>query len=560
MTDSKSGSSAENRPYLGDPQTVGKLLQTVARETIQCRIASAQGILTAEDAKSIELKEATAAARALLGRDPKYAVDATWNVPGAIDAFLKKELNLQEKGAEPILVEGLSKFIQEIHERLGLLENPKADPAAEGKIADILEKYKGLLLGLNATPAAAPAATVAAAPVAAPAAPAAPSPKPAPPPAAAASAPPKPSAAPAVKENPVRTEPKQGGGGGLKWAALVVLLLAVGAAGFFMMKKPAKAPEPQVAEVAEKPAAQPAPESPRVISAVAPVLNSSGTIDLIEGSGKTAKTVSLQGGRKVDHLYDYVRADGKVVILVASETGLDFYDLWVVDDSGTGRQVHSHVLDAKLSRDGTKLAYTTADRSLVVEDISGSKLASAPAVNDFTWAPDHGAVFFTRMQENAQGASLNAQELARLNLASKSIEVVVGGLYDHSMPIMPPNGKFIVLVAGKAVGLPSFWKIEKGQTIQLTNVRIDATGARWVPTPFSTAQFSEDGRWLVYDYKDGAIEQIWGLEFDDAGRVKRSIQLTEGLVPRWVGPDKFICLKAVNGVFEARVHSVPDTN
>ncbi|MBA4149684.1 MAG: hypothetical protein H0X66_16350 [Verrucomicrobia bacterium] len=569
MTDSNSGSTADKRPYLGDPQTIGKLLQSIARETIQCRIASGQNILSPEDAASIEEKEATNAARALLGRDRKYAVDSTWNVPGVIDNFLKNELNLQQKGSEPLLVEGLLKFIREVHERLDLLQNPKQDPSAEGRVQDIIEKYKNLLLGLSAATPEVPSAPapLAVAPAVIPstqvvepapipptvaAAPPSPAPKIEP---IVATAPPAPKA-PRKTEAPAKAvvtefpEPKKSGGG-LKWAALFLLLAVIGATTFFIVKKPAPIPEPAPI-VVEKPVA------PKIIGA-APVLNSSGTIDLIEASGKTIKTITMQEDRKVGHLYDFVRINGKSSFLIATESPEEALDLWWIDESGAGRQIYRGVNDAKFSSDASKIAYTTSGHILIVEDADGTQIATARGAFDLTWVPENNAVIFLKVRDGYAVTHPDAMELCKLRLADQTVEIVVSGLYDNVMPIMQPSGKFILLVAGHETGLPSFWKIAQdgGQPVQVTNVRLDESDDAWVPTPFSTAQWSADGRWLLYDFKDGAVEQIWGIEFDDAGDLKRSTRIADGLVPRWIESDKFVYLKQVNGSFEANVQTLP---
>lgn len=563
MTDSNSGSSADKRPYLGDPQTIGKLLQNIARETIQCRIASGQSILSPEDAKSIEEKEATNAARALLGRDRKYAVDANWNVPGVIDNFVREELNLQSKGSEPILVDGMLKFIGEIHERLNLLDNPKQDPKAETRVQDIIERYTNLLLGLEMSASPAPVAPTAPiapqTPVAIPPVPVAQVVNPAPSPAAPATPPPArkvepiaPVKAPVEAVGPTKQvtefpEPKRSGGG-MKWAALILLLLLIGGIAFFVFKP--KAPEPVV--VVEKPA------PPRIVD-VAPVLNRNGTIDLIDASSKTFKTIAMQNGKKIGHLYDFSRINGSSSFLVATESPKATFDLWLMDEAGAVREVNPQVLDGKISPDGTKIAYTTTDHILTVEESDGKQVATAEGAFELTWTPDSQAVIFLKVRDGYATTHPDAMELSKLVLQDKKVETMVTGLYDNVMPIMQPEGKFILLIAGRATGLPSFWKIAKdgSQPIQLTNVRLDESDAAWIPTPFSTAQWSKDGKWLLYDFKDGAVEQIWGMEFDEAGNVKRSTRIADGLVPRWIGKDKFVCLKAVNGSFEASVQSIP---
>ncbi len=570
MTDSNSGPASENRPYLGDPQIVGKLLQGIARETIQCRIASKQGILSEEDARAIEEKEAAGAARALLGRDKKYDVDSNWNVPGVIDGFIKTELNLQEKGAEPILTAGLMKFVGEVHKRLDLLNNPSQNPKAENEIQDIIEQYRNVFLGLSfaATPITAPVPDVA--PVVAapkplappipvpviqpqvtpgPVAPIVPQPQP---------APAKPQPVPVPIAASIQAAPeKERSGGGLKWAALLILLLLVGGIVFFVMNKPKPAVPP--VEVVKTEPTPKAPVAPKVTDA-APVLNANGTVDLVDESGKAVKTITMKNGKKIVHIYDSVRVGGKSLFLVATDDSDDTYDVWLIDESGDGRTVAGKAQDAKISPDGTLIAYTTLEHILVVEEAGGKRITTAEGAHDFTWAPDNKSIVFLRAGEGHSLTHPSALVLARLQLADLKIITLTGGFYDDVRPMIQPDGT-IFLVAGGATGLPSFWKVEAAgsEPQQITNVRLEESTASWVPTPFSTAQWSTDGRWLIYDYKEGSTEQIWGLEFDKDGNLKRSLKIAEGLLPRWITGGKFVCLKNVQGSLQASVHTIPES-
>ena len=66
----------------------------------------------------------------------------------------------------------------------------------------------------------------------------------------------------------------------------------------------------------------------------------------------------------------------------------DGRDLWIQDESGNERKVSDNVYRARFSPDGNKIAYTTADAKLHVEDLSGNKLGELEGAYEPNWHPD----------------------------------------------------------------------------------------------------------------------------------------------------------------------------
>jgi hypothetical protein len=54
----------------------------------------------------------------------------------------------------------------------------------------------------------------------------------------------------------------------------------------------------------------------------------------------------------------------------------------------------------------------------------------------------------------------------------------------------------------------------------------------FVPTPYDRTLWTRDNRWFVYDFKNGPVEQTWGLEFDDHGNFKGAVKIGDGIDPR----------------------------
>src|ERR1051325_1854835 len=63
-------------------------------------------------------------------------------------------------------------------------------------------------------------------------------------------------------------------------------------------------------------------------------------------------------------------------------------DLWVRAGAGADRLIHSSVLSARFSPEGQRVAYTTTDRALLIEDLQGNKLAEVAGAYSPQWKPD----------------------------------------------------------------------------------------------------------------------------------------------------------------------------
>jgi hypothetical protein len=561
MTDNPSNPSSdtsiESRPYLGDPQVVDKILRHVAREGVNCRAAIRKNILTAQDANLIDEKETTNAAAILLGRNRRYAIDSNWNIPGVIDAFIAKELEIEAKGPESIVAAGLCKFLAEIDDRLKRV-NRTEDPDWEKHVDDIFEKYRNVLLGLSVAPAVdlppeAPQLPVAAAaplvdslipvPVAKPSIPAVPPPKPVP------------ASMPAQAET-TAAAPGSSRGRKLALAALLLLLLLGGT--FFFLRKPAPpAPPPQ---------AQTPPPPPKPVPAATAVVMD-GKIHLLKENGETQKEIALANtAESIVRLFDAYLEAGNEQFLVSkswkqpdSEDGPVSNDLWLLDHAGNERFINPSVLHARMSVDGSKIAYSTSEAILQVEDKAGAELAEVEGVYEPVWRKENEVVFLM-VPEGHKVWPPDALSIATLDVSTKAVTVVTDGRFDDVVLEAHPSQKWLLLTAGAETGLPSFWKVPAtgGEPFQITNVRMNESDEQWIPTPFQTAIWSKDGKWFLYDFKDGMIEQTWGLEFDDNGNFKRAARLADGLYPRWADDQNFMCMKRKGDGFELVVEKLPE--
>ena len=587
-----SDTTIESRPYLGDPQVVERILRTIARESVNCRGAVAQGILTQEDAARIDEKEAGNLARALLGRERRYATDANWHVPGVIDGFVRDELKLQVRGAEDILVAGILHYLHEIHDRVDLANNPNVAPDWENKIGDVFSKYRDLLLGLPLAapqPSPTPATEPVVPPVPVEPAPVAPPPPPTPvvapksetvtasaPPPVVPQAPPTPtpkpvttttpapavSPAPAAQKNPqpARTRTAEPEEKNKRKLAVLLLLLFLGLAGvvtLVVIQRSKSKPEPVVTQA----------PPPKPIAKTFVLGN--GNLIEVEESGKIARTLKLDAKpESFVHLFDFVSAAGKTHFLTATrvESSLDdsipsVYNLWLKSDPGTERLVNESVFRGKLSPDGTKIAYVTSDAVLEVEDLQGNKIAEVLGAYEPTWKRDGNLIVFLKVHEGRSVTPPEALELATLDWKTQKVEVLTSGMFDDVMPECDPTEQSILLVAGARSGLASFWKVpaQGGEPVQITNVRMNENDETWVPTPSQNAWWSKDGRWFLYDFVDGRRQEIWGLEFGDKGAFKRALKITDGASPQWLDDQRFVYLKQSADGSAPAIEKLPGT-
>jgi Tol biopolymer transport system component len=236
------------------------------------------------------------------------------------------------------------------------------------------------------------------------------------------------------------------------------------------------------------------------------------------------------------------------------------WDLWVRDASGTERLVNASVFSARFSPDGQQIAYTTSDGTLRVEDLQGNKLAEVAGGYSPQWKSDGSAIVFAKVPEGRNVYLPETLHLATLDPVSGKMGLLTDGRFDDGRPEFHPSGDWILFVSGARNGFASFWKVDPqgGEPVQVTNIGQQAVDETFVPTPYRKTIWSADGRWFLYDFKSGAREQIWGLQFGTDGKLVRASKFADGLNPSWTQDGRtFAYSKRVNGQIEPAVGTLP---
>lgn len=206
-------------------------------------------------------------------------------------------------------------------------------------------------------------------------------------------------------------------------------------------------------------------------------------------------------------------------------------DLWVQDESGNERRVAENVFRARFSPDGTKVAYTTSDAVLHVEGIDGQKITEVQRVYEPNWNADGTKLVYASVPEDRPINYPEVLGLTTLDLATGKTTQVTDGTFDDVRPEY--QGECIVFVSGGRSGFAAFWRVcPGGQPVQLTNVGTEQITTHFVPTPYDRTLWTQDKRWLIYDFKSGPREETWGLQFDDSGNVIRTTKFGDGIDPR----------------------------
>ena len=291
------------------------------------------------------------------------------------------------------------------------------------------------------------------------------------------------------------------------------------------------------------------------------------------GSGGTSsKTAQVTGKRigeewppklKVIFTYDSVTVNGKKRSLVAKQRDSKYiadtdaasgFDLWIMDEEGHERLVDSSVYRAKFSPDGSKLAYTTSEATLRVEDLQGNRSIDLNGAYDPNWSPDGSSVIFAKVPPGRPNMLPGVLQLAVVDPATGKVTTLTDGNFDDVRPEYDPTGKNILFVSGGRSGLASFWVIRNpGEApVQITNLGQESVDENFVPTPYSPhTLWSKNGQWFIYDFKQGDREQTWGLKFDGTGNAK-PVKLADGTQPQWkIEGQSFFCQTSDGRTVEA---------
>jgi WD40 repeat protein len=234
-------------------------------------------------------------------------------------------------------------------------------------------------------------------------------------------------------------------------------------------------------------------------------------------------------------------------------------DLWLQDESGEERLVNDSVYSAKFSPDGSKVAFTTSECVLHIEDLQGGKIAEYNGAYAPSWKPDGSTVIFSQVGEGQEPHRPGTRNLATLDVATGQVTTLTDGRFDDGRPEYLPSSDSVIFVSGSRTGLASFWQVpaEGGEPRQLTNVGLAEVTDKFVPTPYEKTTWSADQSWFLYDYKSGDQQETWGLEFNASGKLVQATKLADGINPRWQGGRTFVCDKHVDGTVQTIVANLP---
>ncbi|MFN7137776.1 MAG: hypothetical protein ACK4UN_00390 [Limisphaerales bacterium] len=232
------------------------------------------------------------------------------------------------------------------------------------------------------------------------------------------------------------------------------------------------------------------------------------------------------------------------------------WDLWIQDESGKERLISDDVYRAKFSPDGKKIAYTTSECVLHIEDLAGNKIAQVERAYEPNWRSDSGAVVYASVPEGRHVHMPEVLGLSVYDLSQGQVKTLTDGQWDDVRPHFDPSDKWVLFVSGARSGLASFWRVptDGGEPEQLTNRGMEQINDLFVPTPYDRTLWSQDKRWFIYDFKSGEREETWGLEFDDKGKLKSAKKLGEGIDPRWAEDGRTIVSQRQSGGTVQPVH------
>ncbi len=258
-----------------------------------------------------------------------------------------------------------------------------------------------------------------------------------------------------------------------------------------------------------------------------------------------------------DYQYLYDKANGANRFLLSKALSKNFkpdsdapagQDLWIQDESGKERLLSDDVYRAKFSPDGTKIAYTTSDCVMHIEDLNGNKVGEIQRAYEPNWSPDGGAVVYAAVPDGRPVHIPEVLGLSVYDVATGQTRSLTDGQWDDVRPNFDPSGEWVYFVSGARSGLASFWRVSAngGPPEQVTNLGMEQVNELFVPTPYDRTIWSKDKRWFVYDYKNGDQQEIWAMEFDAKGKAKPH-KIGEGLDPRWAVDGRTIVSVRDNG-------------
>ncbi|MBE0545458.1 MAG: hypothetical protein IH623_29320 [Verrucomicrobia bacterium] len=95
------------------------------------------------------------------------------------------------------------------------------------------------------------------------------------------------------------------------------------------------------------------------------------------------------------------------------------------DGNGGKRQIHASVYHARFSPDGQRLAYTTTDCELRVEDPEGRRLHTVRGAYNPHWKKDGSVLTFEKVPAGHDVHLPGALHLAKLDAASGRLDLLI---------------------------------------------------------------------------------------------------------------------------------------
>lgn len=264
----------------------------------------------------------------------------------------------------------------------------------------------------------------------------------------------------------------------------------------------------------------------------------------------------------IQYVFDSNKASGTNRFLVGTKWDENYREMsdspsgremWITDEFGNERLVHESVFRARFSPDGSKVAFTTSDCVLHVETLKGDQLASVEKAFDPYWRQDGKEILFVKVPAEVELWPAEVMNLATLDYNTGETKLLTEGAYDDCLPSFSSSGKWVLFVSGARSGWASFYILPAsgGDPVQLTN------RDSGIPVPYDRMHWSADGRWFIYDAKDGDTEETWALEITENGQLKGAKKLADALDPQIADDGSIVSLRKTGDVTEPIVSRLP---
>lgn len=264
----------------------------------------------------------------------------------------------------------------------------------------------------------------------------------------------------------------------------------------------------------------------------------------------------------IQYVFDSNRASGVRRFLVGTHYDENYREdsdspsgreMWVTDEQGNERLVHKSVFRARFSPDGTKIAFTSSDCMLHVETLDGEKLSQVEKAFDPSWRADGKEILFVKVPAEVELWPAEVMNLATLDYSTGEVKLLTKDNYDDILPTYSPSAKWVLFVSGGRSGWASFYLMPAGggQPVELTNREMG------IPVPYDRMFWSADGRYFVYDAKDGDIEETWALEIGEEGKLKGAKKVADALDPQLTDDGSIVALRRHSNGTEQVITRLP---